>query len=181
MAKDKDQSLEELIRQQAATIARLEATLNERASDPGVEAIKTLAERSAPKDNPNYSERGPFTYPEGERVRPKPKLKRDVFIGGVRQHWTQLTPFEVELFNQFEGTRTARGGQWKAEVRMNGSQQELHIDLPMRTWDERASLPQELPTLLEILLHGEIKRTEAEERKALREEIDELKRQLAAA
>lgn len=116
----------------------------------GTEAVRVLAERSAPAENPNYNEIGPFTHPEGERVRPKARLSRPTFFGGVRQREDDLTPFEIDAFNAIVNTRTARNGTWVAEVRQQGAQQELWVEFPQRTLDERMNLPPCALMLLEL-------------------------------
>lgn len=146
------------------------------ASAPSTKALDLLAERSAPRDNPNYNEVSPFTYPEGEKVRPKPSLIRDSYFAGARQREDALTPGEIDLFNRFDtGIRTSRNGTWKAEVRQNGSSQELHIDVPVRTPDDRMSLPP-LALILRELLEGQ----KAADPTRMAERLAELEKKLAA-
>jgi len=117
---------------------------------PGEQALALLAERSAPRENPDYNERSAFTHPEGERLRPKPQLSRETFFCGSRCRQDDLTPAEIDAFNVITSSRTARDGQWTAEVRQNGSARELHITVPSKTVDDRMSLPSLLLILAEL-------------------------------
>jgi hypothetical protein len=153
--------------------AQMEALLRQQ---PAADALQLLAERSAPKQNPNYNEVSPFTYPEGERMRPKPKLQRSTFFCGGREREEQLTPTEIDLYNRFSTTHSARGGTWTAELRQNGSAQELHINVPARSIDERMNLPNGLSLILLELLDGPA----AADATRLAERVAELEKKLAA-
>lgn len=123
------------------------------------QANATAMRRSMLRSNENYNEVSPFTYPEGEAVRPKPRLTRKTFFGklvfqndqprvvGMRVHDDALTPIEVQLFEAITETRTARGGSWMAEVRRSGGEPSLHVGVLMETQDQKHSLP----SLVEIL------------------------------
>jgi uncharacterized coiled-coil protein SlyX len=175
--KDKIAELEAKVKEMAAVLAAATEALTAQQSrvDPGLEAVKMLAQQSAPAENKNYNEVGPFTYPEGERVRPKPRLSRPTFFGGARQSDEMLTPLEVDLFNKIDSTRVSRGGTWKAEVRQNGSAQELWIDVPVKTLDDRINLPSLVAVLLE--LNGGEK---AADPASLAQRVAELEAKLAA-
>lgn len=95
-----------------------------------------------------------FSYPEGDVARPKPQLRRETFFNGIREDEDSLTPTEIELYNRFEGTRTARNGMWQAEVRRNGSSEQLHIVNEPRTLDGRQALPA-ISLILRELLEGQ--------------------------
>lgn len=158
-----------------AQIAELKALVGAKVSDAGIAAVQLLADRSAPKENPNYNEVSPFTYPEGERVRPKPKLARPTFFAGARCRDEDLTPAEIDAFNSITQTRLSREGTWKAEIRQNGSAQELWIDVPVKTLDDRMNLPSLAAILLE--LHGGEK---AADPLALAQRVAELEAKLAS-
>ena len=95
-----------------------------------------------------------FSYPEGDKARPKPPLRRETFFNGVREEEDSLTPTEIELYNRFEGTRTARNGMWTAEVKRNGSSEQLIINNQPRTLDGRQALPA-ISLILRELLEGQ--------------------------
>ncbi len=152
MAKDdSSDSLAELRAQLNAYAAQLALM---QAESPGNKALALLAERSAPRENPNYNHTSCFTYPEGESVRPKPTLSRDTFFCGPRCRNDELSPAEIDAFNAITTTRTARDGTWTAEVRQNGTARELHIKVPSRTVDDRMNLPGSLLLILGELQYG---------------------------
>lgn len=92
--------------------------------------------------------------PKGERDHPKARLTRPTFFNGGREREDALTPTEVELYNRFDRTMTARDGKWKADLRQNGSAQELHITtVEIGSLDGRLSLPA-LTLILRELLDG---------------------------
>lgn len=168
--------MDEMRRNYDAEIERLRKVAAEKPTQtPGDAALQLLAERTAPKENPNYNERGAFTHREGERHKPKARLTRPTFFGGGRQREDELTPAEIEAFNAITQTRIARNGLWKAEVRQNGSAQELHIDVPIKTADDRMTLPG-LYAILTELQHGE----KAADPASLIQRVAELEAKLAA-
>lgn len=169
MAKNETADVQAQIEALQAQLAALTA------AQPGAKALELLAERSAPKENPNYNERGPFQWAEGALVRPKPQLKRPTFFCGTRQRDDDLTPAEIEAFNAIDATRSTRGGLWTADLRQNGSAVELHIDVPAKSVDDRMSLP----SLLEIV--SELKGGEmAVDRSAILARLADLEAKLAA-
>lgn len=91
--------------------------------------------------------------PEGDRDHPKPGLVRKTYFNGIPEDHDALTPLEIDLYNRFTMTRTARQGMWKAEVLRNGSAEELWISTEPKTLDGRQSLPK-LTMLLRELLDG---------------------------
>lgn len=171
MAKDATE-IDQLKAQLAEMQTLLSALTSAKPVDAGAEAVKLLAQQSAPKDNPNFTEISPFTRADGSR----PHLTRPTFFGGARQRDEQLTPDEIEAFNALTASRTARGGTWKAEVRQNGSAAELHVDVPMKTGDEKGSLPSLLLVLMELA--GGAK---AADPAALAQRVAELERKLELA
>lgn len=163
----------------AALMAQVQAS---QAQQIGAEAVRVLAERSAPVNNPNYNPISPFTYPEGERVRPKPKLRRATYFCGARQRDDELTPEEIDLFNSFTESRSLPKpyGTWSARLTRNGTQEELHVDVPVGSVDARMNLPGLLAILGELLT-GDVQRSERDLIAQLQAEVAALKRQHAAA
>jgi hypothetical protein len=175
MAKEQDAAaviaeMREMLAAQAAQLAALQA------SNPGTAALALLAERSAPVNNPNYNETSVFTYPEGERVRPKPALTRATFFCGTRVRSDELTPQEIDAYNAITVSRTARHGTWTATVTQNGNEQELRVMVPSRTVDERMELPGSLLLILRELKDGKM----AVDPLSLAQEVSILKEKLAA-
>lgn len=176
-APNKIQALEQQLAEMRALLAQMQA------GQAGNEAVRLLAERSAPVNNPNYNETSVFTYPEGERVRPKPTLRRDTFFCGMRQRNEELTPQEIDLFNAVDSTRRITGknyGDWTAEVRRNGTSEELHVNVPAGSVDARMELPS-LSAILSELLTGEVQKSAAEVQAELLAKVAELERRLAVA
>lgn len=113
-----------------------------------------LDQRKAMKpENDQHPGISAFSYPEGDQARPKPALRRKTFFNGTIQRVDELTAVEAELYNRFDATRTARTGMWTAQVRRNGSEEELWILTEPHTLDGRQSLP-ELSLILRELLDG---------------------------
>lgn len=126
-------------------------------------------------ENERHPGHSVFNYPEGDVARPKPRFVRDVFFNDSREQWDQLTPLEVELYNRFDTNRQAREGMWRAEIRRNGSAEELRITTEPRTLDGRMSLPP-LTQILRELLDGE----EAANPDKLAEQVLALRKQIEA-
>lgn len=86
------------------------------------ETMKADADRRARNERPwNKIPTGISVFnPDGDirdigDTRPmKPKLKDDVFFEGMKQNEEQLTPSEINLFNNFSVSKTARKGEWEA-------------------------------------------------------------------
>jgi hypothetical protein len=172
MAKEQDviAEMREMLAAQAAQLAALQA------ANPGTAALQLLAERSAPRENPDYNEKSVFTHPEGERVRPKAALARETFFCGSRVRADELTPAEIDAFNAITTSRTARHGTWTATVTQNGTAQELRVMVPSRTVDERMDLPGSLLLILKELKDG----AAAVDPMSLAQEVARLRDQIAA-
>lgn len=80
-------------------------------------------------------------------------LKRKTYFVGAKMTDDMLTPLEIELFNRFDTSRSARNGKWTARVSQNGDTQELHINAPHKEIDDRMNLPA-LTLILRELLDG---------------------------
>lgn len=92
-----------------------------------------------------------FSHPEGEILRPKERLKREVHFNGSRQGEDELTPVEIDLYNRFDKTRTSRGGNWRAEVKRDGANEALFVTTGPFTRDALMSLPPLTAVLRELL------------------------------
>jgi len=112
--------------------------------------------------------------PDGERDNPRPELRRKTFWIGVPLIKDELTKAEIELFNKIEHNMTARGGQWTAEIKNNG--QELHINFPNATIDERMDLPS-----MRVLMHELIGGDKAVSTDDLLARVAQLEKQLTGA
>lgn len=82
-----------------------------------------------------------FSYPEGDKARPKPELKRTVFFCGHREDPAQLTPTEIDAYNSIDRDYTARDGRWTAEIRGTGKSEVLLVNVPCVSIDDRMNLP----------------------------------------
>lgn len=140
-------------------IKTLAATLGgARASGNGLSAadLRTIldGQRKAMKPE-NEQFPGVSVYnTEGERDHPKALLRRETFFNGAREKQESLTPAEVDLYNRFDSPTQSRKGQWRAEIRHNGTSEELRIITEPNTLDARQSLPP-LTQILRELLDGE--------------------------
>jgi hypothetical protein len=116
-----------------------------------------------PFENVPHAEKGAFSFPEGDRAaRDAGKVKtfhRQIFFNGHKEELDALTPYEVDIYNEFSRTlpgplsrRLARDGQWTAVVRANNA--ELDIFLPCRTQDQQDNLPQTLVYFLREFMDG---------------------------
>jgi hypothetical protein len=110
--------------------------------------------RQRPRENAQDPGISAFSYPEGERLRPKPKLSRETFCNNVKQNEDVLKPVEIEAFNAFRYNCSARNGTWTARVEPYGTTERLFVDFPVKTPDDRLNLPSGLPLILKELLGG---------------------------
>ncbi len=170
----------EQMRKQLADMQSLVLALQ--AGSVGHEAVKVLADRSAPKENPNWTLVSPFTYPAGSN-KVKATLRRPTFFCGARQREDELTPEEVDLFNAITETRRVTGksyGDWIAEIRRNGTAEELYVDVPAGSVDARMDLPS-LKAILGEILTGTVQKSAAEVQADLLAKVAELERRIANA
>ncbi len=95
-------------------------------------------------------------HPENGLIgHPRTKLKYRTFFCGSLEREDALSPLEIELYNTFTVSRTARKGTWTATLDVDGSAEVLKIDCPFQGLDARGNLP-DLPAILfELLYSGE--------------------------
>jgi hypothetical protein len=149
------------------------ATVLEQISTSQASLARLVGEmqRATNKENPNYEDRSVYNFDPacesckthtrhptdngepGKFGHPKAKLKYETFFCGGIQREDWLTPMEIELFNQFEKSTSAREGHWTATLARDGTRKTLHIALPYRGADVRAELPP-LTTILLELIYG---------------------------
>ena len=110
----------------------------------------TNMHRTLVKENPNYSEVSPFTYPEGQAVRPAPRLKRKTYFCYAQQKEETLTPTEIDAFNAITRSCSAQDGRWTATVVKDGTEEKLHVFVPNKNLDDRMGLPSLLLILREL-------------------------------
>jgi hypothetical protein len=99
--------------------------------------------------NPDPPKISAFSHPDGEAAHPKAKLTRTVYFCGHREDPEQLTPQQIEIYNRFDRSYEARGGNWRADISTNG--QELLITVPAKTLDDLMGLPAAELICLELL------------------------------
>lgn len=93
-------------------------------------------------ENADHPEISAFSYPEGEKARPKPALRVKTTFCGVEEKAERLTPTEIEAYNAITTDRKARGGSWWAKVTNKGqANEELIVFVPCETVDQRMGLP----------------------------------------
>ena len=99
-------------------------------------------------DHPHVSA---YSYPEGDKARPKPDLRVKTFFCGMEEQKERLTPSEVLAYNAITNERKARDGAWKALIKHKGeTHEELHVMIPCETVDQRMGLPPLELILLEL-------------------------------
>jgi hypothetical protein len=94
------------------------------------------------RSNPNYPKHSAFSYPEGDRAKPRPTLARETWHNNARVREDQCTPEEILAFNALSASlpnpndeRSSREGRWIAKVNRNGTK--LMIVIPCRTIEDR--------------------------------------------
>lgn len=115
----------------------------------GQKAI-ALAARPVSFSNPDHEHISAFSYPEGDRKRPKPKLARETYFNGHRESAEELMPAEIDAYNAIQHSCEARDGRWTAVIKGN----RLMIDVPTKTPDDRMDLPGGLVLILRELALG---------------------------
>jgi hypothetical protein len=80
----------------------------------------------------------------------KPTLTRKTFFVGAEEKDERLMPEEIEGYNAITKYCEARNGKWKAQIKKNGQAEELWIDVPCETVDNRMDLPSLILILHEL-------------------------------
>jgi hypothetical protein len=157
---DKLAELDRLIEEQKARLAALPAQATgltgndlKMILDSQRENQKALVEatRQVRHSNADHEHKSAFSHPEGDLERPKAKFRfKEVFHNGHREREDDLTPAEIDAYNQITHSCEARGGRWTATVKNN----RLMVTIPCFTLDERMDVPS-LPLQLLELAQGE--------------------------
>jgi hypothetical protein len=120
-------------------------------------AAAAATQKAMKPENAEHPHVSAFSYPEGDILRPKPKLTRDTFFCGIREDEDRLTPSEILAYNAFVKDMESRGGSWRAEVikpKSIGGKGVLNIWVPKDSVDQRMMLPHQLTLLLHELNGG---------------------------
>ena len=80
----------------------------------------------------------------------KPQLTRKTFFVGAEEKVDRLMPAEIEAYNAITSYKEARGGKGKAHVKRNGQAEELWVEVPFETVDQRMEIPSLLLILMEL-------------------------------
>lgn len=116
-------------------------------------ATVQVQERIAPVESRKAGLRSPFN-PEGLEVRPK-LGRRYIFCGGDMEE-KFLTNREIELVNKITKAGTYHNGKWHVRVRKDdGGNDTVFIDLPVKSLDDRMSIPHSLTVILEEIIAGQ--------------------------
>lgn len=135
--------------------AVVKASMANNATTAGaIEKLITEQGRTTLKSNAQHPGISVFSYPEGDVARPKAKLDMDTYHCGVRLREDTLTPAEIELLNALNTDRECRGGRWRVEVQKHGTRMRRLLWMPIKTMDDRASLPESLSIILLELATG---------------------------
>jgi hypothetical protein len=116
-----------------------------------------------------------FSYPEGDRARPKPALDRETYFCGAKQQEEQLMPSEIDAFNALQESRLIEkpNGPWECEV----TAKRRMVTLPVASRDQLMDLPNSLILILRELANG----SEAVDPVRMAKRIQELESRLEAA
>lgn len=131
--------------------------------------------RTTLKSNAQHPGISAFSHPEGDVAHPKDKLNMDTYHCGVRLREDTLTPAEITLLNDLNSDRECRGGKWKVEIQKVGNRARRLLWMPIKTMDDRASLPESLSLILLELATG----SETLNPNFLVEEVLKLRKQVA--
>lgn len=121
--------------------------------NPIVKEIGSTVHAARWPENSEHPHISVYSYPEGDIARPKPQLSRPTWFCGAREREERLKPSEIDAFNAIKEPCTARGGAWRAEIRLPkavGGTEELFVWVPSSTVDERMGLPPLLLILHEL-------------------------------
>lgn len=133
--------------------------------------LQSEVQRTVRRSNAHHPNKSAFTFDPrcetcksgaiheetGDLGHPKAKLRHKTYFCYGLQREDQLTPVEIELFNQFTESKEARDGAWTATIERgsSASQRALHVNVPAKSIDDLASLPPALTQILVELLYGQ--------------------------
>jgi|SRR5215831_688479 len=131
------------------------------AGNKALQDVATTQQRAVRHSNAFHPGISAYSYPEGDEKRIKPRhvdktgRPREVFFCGTRQDEEMLTPREIDLYNQITSSKLARNGDWRADVQQLGpSGERLLIQIPVKTINDKARLPQSLEICLLEFIGG---------------------------
>lgn len=119
-------------------------------------AMREIAERDQ-RDDVNYPRISAFSYPEGDRKRPRPLLKCRMFWAGADIDWDTTTATELELLNAIEPGdfifRRIGGAPENLTVtgERNASGKLTKLDFTFKTKEQRDTLPAMVSMLRDAL------------------------------
>jgi hypothetical protein len=118
------------------------------------DALLKLADahgRTVRQSNSWHPDISPFSYPEGNLARPKPKLDRETWFCASKQDESMLTPREIEAFNLITVSK-----HWRGDPTFGATitPQRRLIMLPHASIDDRMNLPGSLLLILLELMDG---------------------------
>jgi hypothetical protein len=98
--------------------------------------------RSLQPSNDTHPAISAYSYPEGNVLRPKPKLTRESYWVGHRISEDELNPLEIELLNQVKAGRY-HGGKWlvKENTDDTGTTRRVEVWFPTKDIDHRMEVP----------------------------------------
>jgi hypothetical protein len=146
-------------------------------------ALREIAERDQ-RDDVNYPRVSVYSYPEGDRARPRPQFKCRMFWVGFDMDWDTTTAEEIELLNLCEpGEYTFRrigGGLEKLHVtgERNPSGKLTKLDFMFASKEQRDTLPPMAWMLRDAL---GVKTAEQAEIERLKAEVNKLRTAQAVA
>lgn len=163
------------------TAAQLKEVMSELVkvqADAQLQAMREIAERDQ-RDDLNFPRVSVYSYPEGDKARPRPVFKCPVFWNGFDLDWDTTTAAELELINRLEpgdytfrriDGRTLEKVAIVGERNASGQLSKLSVDFP--TKEHRDTLPSMLSMLMDIV---GVKTPEQQEIERLRAELEQLR------
>lgn len=154
MAKEKEPESMTSIEQAVAMLAQIVA---ERQPGSGLSRddmaeLLDAQRRAINPSNPTHPGKSAFSYPEGERAHPKASLDRETYFCGTRQWDEQLTPIEIDAYNELtESAAFPERGEFYY-VKVTPKRREVVV--PAATRDQMQDLPNSLVLILREFKHG---------------------------
>lgn len=188
-AADPEIAGEDLATQVATLQATVQALLTQRASDRlGDEKLEAILvrvaqisadaqERAANPSNKTHPGMSAYSYPEGDRARPRPPFKCPMFWNGYDLTMDTTTAEEIELLNlaepgEYDFLRTDKSrDRFAVAGERNPGGSLARLLFTFSTKENRETLP----SMVEMLRHGfHVKSPEQLELEALRRKVAEL-------